>query len=151
MNLTGYRAVLAAAPTSSAQSVEAGSERCAKSPDASPPSADSWRSRYPASAIANGSVAAVRFHDSVRFHPLSSSWRFRSGSPRLERALESHDGHQERIWVQPEPAPAADAAVVSDECEPESVGWRMEQQEIQGRPEVRSVRSAGRSELAPID
>jgi hypothetical protein len=45
---------------------------------------------------------------------------------------ESHDGHQERIWEQPGPSTAADVVLVSDEYQPDSVGWRMEQQEIQG-------------------
>jgi hypothetical protein len=51
----------------------------------------------------------------------------------LERALESHDGHQERVCEQAGPSADADVVLVSDEYKPDSVGWRMEQQEIQGR------------------
>jgi hypothetical protein len=67
----------------------------------------------------------VRFYDSDHFHYISSSYE----GP--ERALEAHDKHQERIWEQTRPFAAADVLLVSDEYKPESVGWRMKQQEIQ--------------------
>jgi hypothetical protein len=52
----------------------------------------------------------------------------------LERALESHDGHQEPVWEQTRGhLRLADVVLVSDEYKPDSVGWRMEQQEINGR------------------
>jgi hypothetical protein len=67
----------------------------------------------------------VHFCDSDHFHYISSSCEG------LERALEAHDGHQERNWERPGPFAAADVVLVSDEYKPESVGWRMKQQEIQ--------------------
>jgi hypothetical protein len=68
----------------------------------------------------------VRFCYSDQFHFVSSSYES------LARTLKRQDGHRERVWRQPGPSAAADIVLVSDEYKPDSVGWRMEQPEIQG-------------------
>ena len=90
---------------------------------------ETWprRARSTARSSARGAASATeRFHGAETFHYVTGNFES------LEWALEVHDSHNERIWKQAGPVDAADVVLKSDEYKPGSVGWQMEQTEVEG-------------------